>query len=143
MTGKKPTTRKRGRPSKYTAQIADDIIDRIREGESLAQICRTEGYPTEGTVRGWAVQDREGFSTRYDEASRIRAHAFADQVIAIADDPTLEAAKARLMCDARKWVACKLLPKIYGDKQEIEHTGKITLDQLIDQSHDASSGDAS
>lgn len=41
---------------------------------------------------------------------------------------------SRLRVDARKWIASKLKPKKYGDKTEVEHTGKVSLEQLIAQS---------
>jgi hypothetical protein len=40
-------------------------------------------------------------------------------------DHAEDANLARLQIDARKWVAARLLPKKWGDKQEIEHSGKI------------------
>jgi hypothetical protein len=33
----------------------------------------------------------------------------------------------RLQVDARKWIAAKLKPKKYGDKQEIEHSGNVSV----------------
>jgi|SRR6185369_12277905 len=34
----------------------------------------------------------------------------------------------RLELDARKWIASKLFPRQWGDKQQIEHTGHIATD---------------
>jgi Bacteriophage Sf6, terminase small subunit-like len=45
----------------YTREIAETICTRMSEGESLRAICRDPGMPSEGTVRGWAVRDVEGF----------------------------------------------------------------------------------
>ena len=54
---------KRGRPSKYTKAVADEICLRLAKGETLRSICRDEHMPHEATVRQWAVQDYEGFYT--------------------------------------------------------------------------------
>ena len=36
-------------------------------------------------------------------------------------------AQARVELDARKWFASKFLPKRYGDKAEVEHSGNVGL----------------
>lgn len=51
MTETATNGRKRGRPSKFTQEIADEICRRLAMGESLRSICRDEGFPTEAAVR--------------------------------------------------------------------------------------------
>lgn len=95
--------------------------------------------PAESTVRAWAVEDREGFSAQYARAREIGYHAMADELMDIADDGRNDwmerrgeedigwaangehIQRSRLRVDARKWMLSKVLPKIYGDKQEIDH----------------------
>jgi hypothetical protein len=91
--------------------------------------------PAESTVRSWALEDREGFSAQYARAREIGYHAMADEVLDIADDgrndwmeregaSVLNAeaiARSRLRFDARRWLLSKALPKIYGDKQVVDH----------------------
>jgi hypothetical protein len=48
-------------------------------------------------------------------------------------DGTLDPAIGRIEVDARKWFASKFLPKRFGDKVEVEHSGSVqtqTDDQL-------------
>lgn len=135
----------RGRPSLYTAEIATEICRRLADGESLNAICKDEGFPHESTVRAWALDDVEGFSTKYTRAREIQAHLYADSIMDIADNPeigekvTIEADGSekiqrgdmiehrRLRVDSRKWIVAKMLPKIYGDKLQTEHSGGITV----------------
>jgi terminase small subunit-like protein len=49
----------------YTPQLADEICRRISEGESVRSICRDPGMPSEGTVRAWSREDRDGFAVRF------------------------------------------------------------------------------
>jgi hypothetical protein len=49
----------------YTRQLADEICRRISEGESLRSICRDPGFPSEGSVRAWSREDRDGFAVRF------------------------------------------------------------------------------
>lgn len=72
-------------------------------------------------------------------AREDQADFYADQIVAIADELTIETrhqgedvildvsstavARNRLRVDARKWYASKLAPKKYGDKLESVVTG--------------------
>lgn len=44
-----------GRPTKYTPQLAAEIVARLSIGEPLTVICRGEGMPCDDTVRAWAA----------------------------------------------------------------------------------------
>ena len=70
----------------YTPALADTICKRISEGESLRAICRDAGMPSEGTVRGWAREDRDGFGARYRLARELQLDHWADVIIDIADE---------------------------------------------------------
>lgn len=129
---------KPGRPSDYTQAVADEILRRLAAGETLRGICRDEHLPHEATVRGWALEDREGFKQRYSEAREIGYHSMADEVLEIVDDGRNDWMKredgsdvvnseniqrSRLRFDGRRWLLSKALPKIYGDKITQELTG--------------------
>ena len=93
--------------------------------------------PSESTVRTWAVEDREGFSTHYTKAREIGYHVMADELMDIADDGRNDwmerrgsedagwvsngehIQRSRLRVDTRKWMLSKMLPKLYGDKIEV------------------------
>lgn len=123
--------------SKYTAELADFILEKLAEGISLREICRVhEQVPDESTVRKWAIDDVQGFGLRYTKAREIGYHSMADELFDIADDgrndwmerhnsrtgeteevPNNEHMnRSRLRVDTRKWFLSKVLPKIYGDK---------------------------
>ena len=108
----------RGRPSLYNDEVAEHICRRLSDGISLNEICKAENMPAESTVRSWALNNTHGFSANYSHAREIQAQKWADQIVEIAD--TAEDANiARLRVDARKWICSKLLPKIYGDRLEL------------------------
>jgi len=115
-------TETRGRPSIYTAELADTICKALAEGKSLRSICRADGMPTEATVRMWAADDREGFYSQYTRARDIGLDCVAEEVFEIADDGS-DHQRDRLRFDARRWYLSKLAPKRYGDKITQEHTG--------------------
>jgi len=124
-----------GRPSSYTPETAEFICARIASGESMVSICADADMPAQVTVYSWLSKFPE-FAKRYACAREEQAEKYASEIIAIADEnPTctvpdpdggvsvrVDAAaiqRNKLRVDARKWIACKLLPKVYGDKQQI------------------------
>lgn len=118
------TGRKRGRPSKYTPELATAICERLSRGESLRSICRDEGMPTETTVRQWALDDYQGFYPQYARARDLGLDAMADEVLSIADtDAGEDVQRSRLRFDARRWYLSKLAPKRYGERLGIEQAG--------------------
>ena len=122
-TGAKPV----GRPSKFTQTLADDICERIANGESLRNICRDKSMPNKDTVHSWLNKDKE-FSDQYARACARREDSFFDDLIEIADSVTADAAevaKARVQIDARKWVLSRMNPKKYGDRVQQEVSGSI------------------
>lgn len=138
-----------GRPSLYTPEIATVICERLADGESLRSICRPARMPAERTVRRWALSNQDGFAAQYARAREIGYHCMAEEVISIADDGSNDTVvdengnrrtnfdvvqRSRLRVDARRWFLSKCLPKIYGDKSQIEHSGGMTLLELVQAS---------
>jgi hypothetical protein len=125
---------KRGRPVKYNKVIADEICERLLDGESLREICSEEGFPPESTVRRWYVEDIDGFAAHYAKSREAGWLKMAEELADIADngendwmksnDPENEGYKfngehyqrSRLRLDTRKWILSKMLPKIYGER---------------------------
>ena len=135
-----------GRPLEFDQEQADTICQRIAEGESVRAICRDDSMPAMSTVFKWLSRVPE-FAEQYAHAKEEQAETLADEIVAIADEAEVSAkvdgedvrlsldataiARNRLRVDARKWVAAKLKPKKYGDRQTIEHEGKVGLEQLV------------
>lgn len=109
------------RPSNYTQEMADLICDRLANGESLRSICRDDVSPGQTTVFRWLAANDE-FRKQYARARESQADAIADEILNIADE-AVDPAKARVQIDARKWLAGKMRPKVYGDKVLTEVTG--------------------
>ena len=61
------------------------ILERIMAGESLKQICESEGTPARSTVHLWMANDKT-LSDRYARACEVRADHVFDEIFDIADD---------------------------------------------------------
>ena len=111
-----------GRPSLYTPELADRICQRLSEGEPLARICRDDDMPGYSTVRKWESENPE-FLALSLRAKADGTHFMADDSIRIADDPTIDPQRARLMVDTRLRLIGKWNSRAYGDKVQAEVTG--------------------
>src|SRR5690606_2502293 len=78
--------RAHGRPSKFTPALAGEIIERISEGEPLAQIVRDDHMPGLRTVYDWMERDAE-FSARIARAREAGFDMIAQDALRIADTP--------------------------------------------------------
>lgn len=119
---KEKTGRPVGRPTIYSDDVAGEILERIMGGESLRSICEDAHMPSKFTVLKW-LREKEDFSAHYARAKEEQADSLEDDILAIADLP-LDPADKRVRIDARKWIACKLKPRKYGDKVTQEVTGE-------------------
>lgn len=134
-------------PTQYDrAVLMPQILERIANGESLRQICLGGDMPTHWTVLGWVEQD-EDLSHQYARAMQMRCEHMADEIQDIADDGQNDwmerlgsdgqpigwqlngehVQRSKLRIDARKWLLAKMMPKKYGDRQEIEHSGGVDV----------------
>ena len=119
-----------GRPSEYTGAEADVICAWVQAGGSLRSYNRETGRPV-ATIYRWMRQNAV-FLTLLTAAHEDRADTLAEETIEIADaialTPTIEGvAAAKLQIEARKWVATKLRPSKWGDKQVVEHVGAVSI----------------
>lgn len=121
------------RQTEYSAQLAEQILERLAAGESLRSICKAAGMPGESTVRGWATSNLEGFGVRYAQAREHQAHALLDEIIDTAREEK-DAGIGRMRVDALKWAAARILPKVYSDRVDLNHNATLSLEDLVLQS---------
>ena len=102
-------------------------------GKSLRAVCAAPDMPTEGAVRSWAVENHEGFGDRMERARVVGCHVMADEILEIADaaHDSDSAAAARVKTENRRWLLSKLLPKTYGDRLDVNHSGTVTVAALL------------
>jgi hypothetical protein len=119
-----------GRPTKYTKDLAIEICARLAEGEPITKITKDAHMPGQATIYRWLI-DNEQFREMYESARKDGAHTLASQIQEIADEKPLEVfdeagnrrydsgsiSYNKLRMEARKWLAAKYLPRVYGDRQ--------------------------
>lgn len=133
-----------GRKPHYGQAERDEVIARLKEGETLRSICRSDHLPAIATVIEWRDKCPE-FAEQYDKARQVGWEILAEELLDIADDGSNDyiermdpdnpgyvsngelVQRSRLRLDTRKWLLSKCLPKIYGEKQKIEHEGNVPV----------------
>jgi hypothetical protein len=132
------------RPALFTQAIADEICTRIAGGESLIALCRdTPHLPARNTIVTWLANDLFGdFHQQYRRARVDQADSLVEQIREIADDsrqdyrngdkgePVLDRdhiLRSKLRIDTLKWLAGKLNPKTYGDRQMLSLDSENTM----------------
>jgi len=131
----KKTPAKMGRPSLWDETLAKEICDQLAEGIPLANICKSDRYPSVSTVLSWL--DRDDFCQSYARARQQSADKLADEIVSISDDPKLDPNDKRVRVDARKWVAAKLKPQSYGDRLDMNLSGELKVQSVPDEKLDA------
>ena len=123
----------RGRPSLYTEEIAEEICERMVQGESLRIICERDGMPAESTIFKWLLKAQHPeFVEKYAHAREVQAHQMFEETREIVDSEP-DPVRARVRFDQRRWAAGQLLPKVYGPRMEIDanvRTSVITAEPL-------------
>lgn len=122
--------------AEFSQALFDRICDRLADGESLRTICADVDMPNKGTVMRWLASSK-ALSDQYARAREMQADALFDEVLDIADDARNDwmesrgdndagwvangehIQRSRLRIDARKWMAGKLRPKVYGERLAI------------------------
>lgn len=117
--------KKLGRPSEYSPEVADQICLWVAKGKSLNKYCKEFGIGIE-TIYRW-LRTNDTFRERYGQAHDDRADLLADEVIDMLDEVdgktvTFEMlALLKLKADTRRWMAAKLKPGKWGERQVVQH----------------------
>lgn len=129
--------------------IREEILDAISTtSKSLKTLCsENTHWPCARTIYR-LLRDDTVFSHQYAQAHVAQAGILAHEIIEIADNiendtifddegfarPDKEwIARSRLKIDTRKWLASKLIPKVYGDRITQETTVTIKHEDALKQ----------
>ena len=84
--------------TRYTPELAADILRCVSEGTPLRQVRREKGLP-EATARGSFRDDRDGLAAKYEAARRMQVDAWADEIVLLANRDDLDAHDKRVRID--------------------------------------------
>ncbi len=96
-------------------------------GQPLTRICSKKELPSLATINRW-IAKHPSFAKQITNARRVGTQYYLDKMI-----EELETMSAKDVGIVReklhhyRWLASKLLPSLYGDKQEVIQDTKITI----------------
>ena len=112
--------------------IVHNILLDISEGINITTACESQNISFRAFY-DWILKDKS-FSQSYELSRKAQVQKWLnDYFLRITDDSNdvyngkrdnVQVQRDRLIGDTLKWYASKVLPSEYGDKLEIEHTGK-------------------
>lgn len=115
-----------------TAELKEEIVQRLAAGELLKNIVNDERMPSYFTVHREEERDPE-FGADMRSARRVCASVLVDEVLEISDDAREDykadgsinyeiVARSKMRADNRKWVASKLDPARFSEKVQTDIT---------------------
>ena len=110
-----------------TQQLSKSICQKLMEGKPLTQICKDKDYPSLSTIYKWISQNKE-FAKDIINSRRIGCQTYLDKMIEeleLADNKNIMVIREKL--HHYRWLSSKLMPALYGDKQEIVQDTKIEI----------------
>ena len=111
----------RGRPTDYSTELADLVCQRLMEEGTLLEACdKHPELPHTTTVYRW-LQVHQDFRFKYCRAREDVMEMWADEIVRVSNDETLEPNDRRVKIDTKKWIMSKIAYKKYGDK--LVHSG--------------------
>jgi hypothetical protein len=132
-------------PRKYSDEVAQLVLAKMRSGLFLGRICAQPGMPSRDAVLQWCEHDA-AFRDAYARARLALADALVERGADILDDDSNDVLygphgpipnnaavnRAKARADFYRWVASKLYPARYGT-QPIVHEGEITHRHVVDR----------
>lgn len=145
----------RGRPTKYSEELAAEICSRLATGDSMRTVCLDSEMPSRASIFKWMAEYPE-FSDQYAKAKEEAAEALAEELFDIADDGMNDwmekrdaegncigyaingeaIARSKLRVDVRKWYLSKIKAKKYGDSSRSEQTINLNLKDASEEEID-------
>jgi Bacteriophage Sf6, terminase small subunit-like len=118
-----------GRPSKFSPELSKLVCRRIStHSESLEKLCNMyDDMPAKSTIYEWLL-DIPGFSDDFKRARVAQIELTIQELEVVTDAESYIDEKGvkrydaglvsqrKLKADNRKWLAAKIIPQLYGDK---------------------------
>jgi hypothetical protein len=116
------TRGKRGRPTKQNANVRVRILEGLRDGRVMRELCGIGDMPDRVTIYAWMAAD-PAFKADVARAREEGADALVENALAIADEVAPvsgDVAKARLRADMRMKIAAAYQPGTYGNRSTVQ-----------------------
>lgn len=114
----------------------EKVLAAVAAGTSLGKACRDNAVVTKSSFMRWLGEDA-ALADQYARARGEGLQVKAEEICDLTDEPPERGPDGkidggwvqnqRLKVDSRKWLVSKLLPKEYGDRIDMNHSGGISV----------------
>lgn len=110
-----------------TEQEAHEKIEQYLTGTTLKRL-----FNTGAEMRQFyeLINSIPSLSIAYAQAQQAKIELYADETVEIADNEP-DPQRARVMVDARKWIASKIRPEKYGDRIDLNITQAVDISKAL------------
>lgn len=135
-----------GRPTIYTKELAERICELVATHTiGIKALCKMyDDLPDQHTIKQWRQKNSE-FSTLYNKAKQFQAQLLVEECEDLipleiktyfddAGNERYDPVSATLIKEKiahRRWMAARLAPKVYGDRQTIEQTVTVKHEDAL------------
>ena len=110
-----------------TTEITNKICEKLMSGVPLTRICEAKDLPSLSTVHRLINKD-PSFAKQIIQARKVGCQFYLDKMIdELETVSNKDVGIVREKLHHYRWLASKLLPSLYGDKQEVIQDTKITI----------------
>ena len=110
-----------------TTEITNQICEKLMSGVPLTRICEAKDLPSLSTVNRLINKD-PSFAKQIIQARKVGCQFYLDKMIdELETVSNKDVGIVREKLHHYRWLASKLLPSLYGDKQEVIQDTKITI----------------
>jgi len=127
--------KKLGAPSRYTEKVGNLICQRISEGETLREICKSLDLSFHG-VMDW-IEKHESFGENYRRSrQRMAVNMVEGMVENVRNLENDRALAARVQADVIRWTAQRFAPELFSDVKRVELKGEVTHRHTHELAHE-------
>ena len=119
-----------GRGIERTPEVVAAFLEAVESGTPGYAVSKRDDMPAWGTWCDWMESDPE-LAGKYARARNRGVESEEVELLEVARSKpadSVEAAAQRTLVDALKWHLSKRLPREFGDRQQVEHSGGVRLD---------------
>ena len=110
-----------------TTEITNQICEKLMSGVPLTRICEAKDLASLSTVHRLINKD-PSFAKQIIQARKVGCQFYLDKMIdELETVSNKDVGIVREKLHHYRWLASKLLPSLYGDKQEVIQDTKITI----------------
>lgn len=134
-------------PWPFDEELGKEICEKVAcNTTSLRSLCKKNPHwPSDETIYKWR-RENEKFAGMYAKAKAEQIEALVDETLEICNDSSEDyivdddgklqfnkehVMRSRLKVDTRKWLASKLVPRLYGDKLTDTPQGEALMLKLL------------